>query len=98
VVFKPKSSALSARDRKVLNALAKRAGTSSTHAVVVKFAQKKSQTKKERTVSARQARNVAAFLKSKGVKGSYVIRAERAAGSGNPGRRVNITATYRSGC
>lgn len=98
VVFKPKSSALSARDRKVLNALAKRAGTSSTHAVVVKFAQKKSQTKKERTVSARQARNVAAFLKSKGVKGSYVIRAERAAGSGNHGRRVNVTATYRSGC
>ena len=98
VVFKPKSSALSARGRKVLNALAKRAGTSSNHAVVVKFAQKKSPTKKERTVSARQARNVAAFLKSKGVKGSYVIRAERAAGSGNHGRRVNVTATYRSGC
>ena len=98
VVFKPKSSALSARDRKVLNALAKRAGTSSNHAVVVKFAQKKSPTKKERTIAARQARSVAAYLKSKGVKGSYVIRGEQTAGSGKGARRVTITTTYRTGC
>jgi hypothetical protein len=37
-------------------------------------------------------------LKSKGVKGSYVIRGEQTAGSGKGARRVTITTTYRTGC
>lgn len=49
-------------------------------------------------MAARQARSVVAYLRSKGIKGSYVIRGERRAGSGNRARwPITITA-YGNGC
>ena len=81
----------------MLKALVKCAGTSGNHAVEVRFAQQDPSTKHERKVSARRARTVVAYLKSKGVKGSYVVRREQVTGPGSRAGWVDITATYRTG-
>lgn len=98
VVFTAMSHALSAQGREALNAMAQRAGTSVSHAILVRYKQRKSSTRSERAMAARQARSVVAYLRSKGVKGSYVIRGERMAGSGNRARLAITISAYGTGC
>ena len=57
-----------------------------------------SSTSNDQSLSTQRARNVAAYLRSKGVKGAYQVRGDGVAGPGNDARRVNITITYQPGC
>ena len=98
VFFAPNSPVISAQGKRALNALARRAGTSGQGTVVVGFVQQTSSTSNDQSLSTQRARNVAAYLKSKGVKGAYQVRGDGVAGPGNDARRVNITITYQPGC
>jgi hypothetical protein len=42
-------------------------------------------------LSSLRARNVAAYLRSQGLKGSYAIRGIGVEGQGDPARRVQVT-------
>lgn len=98
VFFAPLSPVISAQGRRALDALARKAGRSGRQAVVVGFVQQTSSTGNDQSLSTRRARAVAAYLKSKGVKGAYAVRGDGIAGPGNDARRSNVTITYRPGC
>ncbi|MBU6245107.1 MAG: OmpA family protein, partial [Actinomycetales bacterium] len=92
------SPTLSAQGRKQLNALARKAKRHGVRTVAVGFVQQTSSTSNDQSLSTQRARNVAAYLRSRGVTGAYVIRGDRVAGSGDAARRVNVTVTYQTGC
>ncbi|MBU6245397.1 MAG: OmpA family protein [Actinomycetales bacterium] len=98
VFFDPLSPTLSAQGRKQLNALARKAKRHGVRAVAVGFVQQTSSRSNDESLSTRRARNVARFLRSRGVTGAYVIRGDGVAGSGDAARRVNVTVTYQTGC
>jgi flagellar motor protein MotB len=97
VLFRPMSPVISAQGRKALNALARQAGTSGKRTVVVGFVKPKSSTS-DRTLSTKRARAVAAYLKSKGLRGTYQVRVERISGKGNRALRVSVATNYQPGC
>lgn len=101
VFFAPLSPVISEQGKRALDALAKKVGRSDKagkRAVVVGFVQQTSSTRNDDSLSTRRARAVAAYLKSKGVKGEYQVRGEGIAGPGNDARRVNVAINYRPGC
>jgi uncharacterized repeat protein (TIGR02543 family) len=101
VFFAPLSPVISDQGKRALDALAKkvgRSGKAGKRAVVVGFVQQTSSTRNDDSLSTRRARAVAAYLKSKGVKGLYQVRGEGIAGPGNDARRVNVDINYRPGC
>lgn len=97
VTFKSKSSVITARGRKVLNALVRQVGTSSNRTVVVGLV-KRNPARSDRSLSTKRARAVAAYLKSRGVTGAYRVSGGRTVGKVNAARRVTVTITYQPGC
>ena len=55
-------------------------------------------TSNDDSLSTQRARNVASYLRDRGLKGAYVVRGNGVAGSGDAARRVNVKVTYQSGC
>lgn len=98
VSFAPLSPVISAAGKKQLNALARKATKHGVRTVVVGFVQRTSSTGNDRSLSTLRARNVAAYLRGRGLTGAYVIRGDGVAGSGDAARRVNVTVTYQTGC
>jgi outer membrane protein OmpA-like peptidoglycan-associated protein len=98
VFFAPLSPELTAQGRRALDALVRKAGKTGQRAVVVGFVQQTSSTNNDQSLSTLRAQNVAAYLKARGLPGSYQVRGDGVAGPGNNARRVNITVTYQPGC
>ena len=66
--------------------------------VVVGFVPQTTSTNNDQSLSTRRAQNVAAYLKGRGLPGSYQVRGDGIAGPGNDARRVNVTVAYLAGC
>jgi len=96
--FAPLWPELSAQGKRALDALVKRAGRSGQRAVVVGFVQQTRSTSNDQSLSTRRAQNVAAYLKGRGMPGSYQVRGDGVACPGNQARRVNVSIAYRPGC
>ncbi|MBU6245810.1 MAG: OmpA family protein [Actinomycetales bacterium] len=96
VFFDPLSPELSAASKKALAAVAKRARSGATKAVVVGYVQPTSITHNDESLSQQRARNVAAYLKSIGLGGTYDVSGDGVAKQTDAtARRVNVTVTYR---
>ncbi len=98
VFFDPLSAVIGEAGKKDLNALVRKAKKNGVRTVVVGFVQQTTSTSNDQSLSSLRARNVAAYLRSKGLKGSYAIRGNGVAGPGDPARRVQVTVTYQTGC
>jgi len=81
-----------------LNALVKRAKRNGMRTVAIGFVQETPSTSNDQSLSTQRARNVAAYLRSRGLSGAYVVRGDGIAGPGATARRVNVTVTYQAGC
>lgn len=96
VFFDPLSPELSAASKKALAAVAKRARSGATKAVVVGYVQPTSITHNDESLSQQRARNVAAYLKSIGLGGTYLVSGDGVAKQTDAtARRVNVIVTYR---
>jgi outer membrane protein OmpA-like peptidoglycan-associated protein len=98
VFFAPLSPELSVQGKRALDALVRRAGKAGQRAVVVGFVQQTRTTSNDQSLSMLRAQNVAAYLKGRGLPGSYQVRGDGVAGPGNAARRVNVSVTYQPGC
>ncbi len=81
-----------------LNSLAKQVKKRGIRTVVLGFVQQAGTSANDQSLSTQRARNVAAYLRSRGMSGSYVVRGDGVAGSGDTDRRVNVTVRYNAGC
>jgi outer membrane protein OmpA-like peptidoglycan-associated protein len=96
VFFGPLSSALTAEGRSTLNALVKKTGKKGVRTVSVGYVQGTSVTSNDQALSMARAKEVAAYLRSLGLKGAFVVRGDGVAKeSGALARRVNVTITYQ---
>jgi outer membrane protein OmpA-like peptidoglycan-associated protein len=66
--------------------------------VVHGFVQQAGTSANDQSLSTQRARNAAAYLRSRGLSGSYVVRGDGVAGPGDTDRRVNVTVRYNAGC
>ena len=66
--------------------------------VVLGFVQQAGTSANDQSLSTQRARNVAAYLRSRGLSGSYAVRGDGVAGPGDTDRRVNVTVRYNAGC
>lgn len=97
VTFDPLDASLDAKDRKVLTALARKAGRLGVRSVVLGFVQPTSVRSNDLSLSTQRAKNVAAFLRARGLKGAYVISGKgRATEKTAIARRVVVTVTYEA--
>jgi outer membrane protein OmpA-like peptidoglycan-associated protein len=95
VYFAPMSPVISDEGKARLRALARAVGGRAVRTVSIGYVQPTSQTGNDESLSTQRARNVAAFLKSLGVRGAYVVRGDGVAEqTGAKARRVNATVTY----
>lgn len=96
--FDPLSPDINAEGKAALRGLVKKAKKHGVRTVVVGFVQQTNTTANDQTLSTQRAKNVTAYLRSKGLTGAYVVRGDGIAGTGDKARRVNVTVTYQSGC
>ena len=95
VTFDSLDPTLDAAARKVLKKLLRKTGKLGIRNVVLGFVQPTSISGNDASLSTERARNVAAFLKSRGLKGTYVVRGEGKAPERTAiARRVVVTVTY----
>ena len=95
VTFDSLDPTLDAAARKVLKKLLRKTGKLGIRNVVLGFVQPTSISGNDASLSTERARNVAAFLKSRGLKGTYVVRGEGKAPERTAiARRVVVTITY----
>lgn len=66
--------------------------------VVLGFVQKAGTSANDQSLSRQRARNVAAYLRGRGLSGSYGVRGDGVAGSGDAAWRVNVTVRCNPGC
>jgi len=98
VFFDPMSPVISPQGKAKLDALVKRAKRNGMRTVAIGFVQETPSTSNDQSLSTQRARNVAAYLRSRGLAGAYVVRGDGIAGPGATARRVNVTVTYQAGC
>jgi hypothetical protein len=98
VFFDPMSPDISSAGMASLNSVVKSAKKKGIRTVVLGFVQQAGTSANDESLSTRRARNVAAYLRSRGLTGAYVIRGDGVAGSGDAARRVNVTVRYNAGC
>ena len=98
VFFEPLSTVISPQGEATLNALVRKARKQGVRTVVVGFVQETATTSNDDSLSTLRARNVASYLRDRGLKGAYAIRGDGVGGSGDAARRVNVSVTYQSGC
>jgi len=99
VYFDVLSPALDAKAKTTLRGVARTAtsGAGATRSVVVGYVQPTSASSNDGALSTARAQAVAAYLRSRGVKGVYVVRGDgKAKEAGATARRVNIAITYRT--
>lgn len=99
VFFGVLSPELDARAKASLRSVAAkvRSGDGAVRSVVVGYVQPTGGSANDGALSAARARAVAAYLRTLGVKGVYVVRGDgRASESGAQARRVNVAITYRA--
>lgn len=95
VTFDPMDPSLDAAARKALRKLVRKTGKAGIRNVVLGFVQPTSVSSNDASLSTQRATNVAAFLKSRGLRGTYVVRGEgKAAEQTAIARRVAVTITY----
>lgn len=96
VLFSASSSTLDARAKKTLRALVQGRATAIERTVSVGYAHRNNWSTANRALAQRRANAVARYMKSLGVKGVIVTRAEGSSpNSGNAGRKARISITYR---
>lgn len=98
VYFDVLSPELSAGAKTELGKIATKAtsGTGTVRSVVVGYVQPTLGVSNDQTLSGARARAVAAYLRSLGVRGVYVVRGDgKAKETGATARRVNVAVTYR---
>jgi outer membrane protein OmpA-like peptidoglycan-associated protein len=98
VYFDPMSPEISAAGRSSLNSLVKQVKKRGIRTVVLGFVQQAGTSANDQSLSTQRARNAAAYLRSRGLSGSYVVRGDGVAGPGDTDRRVNVTVRYNAGC
>ena len=98
VFFEPLSTVISPQGQATLNAMVRKARKQGVRTVVVGFVQETATTSNDDSLSTLRARNVASYLRERGLKGAYSVRGDGVAGSGDSARRVNVSVTYQSGC
>ena len=98
VFFEPLSTVISPQGEVTLNALVRKAKKQGLRTVVVGFVQETATTSNDDSLSTRRARNVASYLRDRGLKGANSVRGQGVAGPGKSARRVNVSVTYQSGC
>ena len=98
VFFDPMSPVISPEGKAKLDVLVKRATRNGVRTVAIGFVQETPTTSNDQSLSTQRARNVAAYLRSRGLAGAYVVRGDGIAGPGATARRVNVTVSYQSGC
>jgi outer membrane protein OmpA-like peptidoglycan-associated protein len=97
VTFDPLDASLDAEDRKVLKAIVRKAGQLGVRSIVLGFVQPTSVTSNDLSLSTQRAKNVAAFLRARGLKGTYVISGKgRAVERTAIARRVVVTVSYEA--
>lgn len=100
VYFEVLSPALSDAAKASLRKVASKAksGAGVVRSVVVGYVQPTNASGNDQSLSGARADAVAAYLRSLGVKGVYVVRGDgKASQSGATARRVNVAVTYRLG-
>ena len=98
VYFDVLSPELSAGAKAELGKVAAKAtsGTGTVRSVVVGYVQPTSGVSNDQALSGSRAHAVAAYLRSLGVRGVYVVRGDgKAKETGATARRVNVAVTYR---
>lgn len=96
VFFAPLSATITDAGRGQLRILAKAVRTGAVRVVSIGFVQPTARMDDDESLSTQRARNVAAFLRSLGVGGTYVVRGDGVAKERvATARRVNVTVTYR---
>jgi len=98
VFFDPMSPVISKQGKSKLNRLVKRATRFGLKTVAIGFVQQTLTTSNDLSLSTQRARNVAAYLRSRGLGGAFDVRGEGVAGPGANARRVTVTMTSQSGC
>ena len=98
VFFDPISPDISSAGMALLNSVVKSAKKKGIRTVVLGFVQQAGTSANDESLSTQRARNVAAYLRSRGLSGAYVVRGDGVAGSGAAARRVNVTVRYNAGC
>ena len=98
VFFDPMSPVISPEGKAKLDVLVKRATRNGVRTVAIGFVQETPTTSNDESLSTQRARNVAAYLRSRGLAGAYVVRGDGIAGPGATARRVNVTVSYQTGC
>ena len=98
VFFDPMSPVISPEGKAKLDVLVKRATRNGVRTVSLGFVQETPTTSNDQSLSTLRARNVAAYLRSRGLAGAYVVRGDGIAGPGATARRVNVTVSYQTGC
>ena len=92
------STVISPVGEATLNALVRKARKQGVRTVVVGFVQETATTSNDDSLSTRRARNVASYLRERGLKGAHSVRGNGVAGPGDSARRVNVSVSYQSGC
>ncbi len=97
VFFEPLSAYLTGNGEAALRALVKKTGRNPIRTVSIGFVQPTATTDNDSSLSLLRAKNVAAFMRSIGVKGVFVARGNGAASeAGAAARRVNVSIAYRA--
>ena len=95
VFFASMDPRLDAEATATLRALVKRTGTSGIKVQIVGYVQPTNVSSNDKSLSLARARNVAAFLRDLGLRGSYSVRGDgKAMQTGATARRVNVVVTY----
>ena len=96
VRFAPLSAALSRPAKARLRSVADRAKQGAQRSVIVGYVQPTRSSGNDQFLSFSRAKAVAAYLKSQGVKGVYLVRGDgKATESGATARRVDVAITYQ---
>jgi uncharacterized repeat protein (TIGR02543 family) len=97
VFFEPLSADLTVDCEAALRALVEKTGKNPIRTVSIGFVQPTITTDNDSSLSLLRAKNVAAFMRSIGVKGVFVARGNGAANeAGAAARRVNVSIAYRA--
>lgn len=96
VFFAPLSAKVSESGEKALQRAVKRSGKNADLTVVVGFVQPVGPKDNDLSLSSARAKNVAAYLKTLGLKGKYQVRGDgRAKETGSEARRVEVRITFQ---
>lgn len=98
VFFDPLSPVISAAGKQTLDQLVRKTKKHGVRTIALGFVQQTVTTSNDLTLSTQRARNVAAYLRERGLTGAYVVRGDGVAGPGATARRVSVDVTYQTGC